>query len=74
MGARSARRLSRRHTTVRGLRADAARARASIYAAASARTVQSTTLDDVFLHYTGKQLRDEASQGKGYDVSHLYNR
>jgi len=37
-------------------------------------TVQSTTLDDVFLHYTGRQLRDEASQGKGYDISHLYKR
>jgi ABC-2 type transport system ATP-binding protein len=37
-------------------------------------TVQSTTLDDVFLHYTGRQLRDEAQGGKGYDVSHLYNR
>jgi ABC-2 type transport system ATP-binding protein len=37
-------------------------------------TVQSTTLDDVFLHYTGRQLRDEATAGKAYDVSHLYNR
>jgi ABC-2 type transport system ATP-binding protein len=37
-------------------------------------TVQGTTLDDVFLHYTGRQLRDEAAGGKGYDVSHLYNR
>jgi ABC-2 type transport system ATP-binding protein len=37
-------------------------------------TVQGTTLDDVFLHYTGRQLRDEASGGKGYDVSHLYKR
>jgi ABC-2 type transport system ATP-binding protein len=36
--------------------------------------VQGTTLDDVFLHYTGRQLRDETSAGKGYDVSHLYNR
>jgi ABC-2 type transport system ATP-binding protein len=34
-------------------------------------TVQSTTLDDVFLHYTGTELRD-AAQGAGYDVSHLY--
>ena len=37
-------------------------------------TVQGTTLDDVFLHYTGRQLRDEATGGKGYDISHLYKR
>jgi ABC-2 type transport system ATP-binding protein len=37
-------------------------------------TVQGTTLDDVFLHYTGRQLRDEASGGRAYDVSHLYKR
>jgi ABC-2 type transport system ATP-binding protein len=35
-------------------------------------TVQSTTLDDVFLHYTGSELRDAAHGGVGYDVSHLY--
>ncbi len=35
-------------------------------------TVQSTTLDDVFLHYTGRQLRDAAHAGLQYDVSHLY--
>jgi ABC-2 type transport system ATP-binding protein len=35
-------------------------------------TVQSTTLDDVFLHYTGSELRDAASGGKSYDISHLY--
>jgi ABC-2 type transport system ATP-binding protein len=35
-------------------------------------TVQSTTLDDVFLFYTGRDLRDTASQGRGYDISHLY--
>jgi ABC-2 type transport system ATP-binding protein len=34
-------------------------------------TVQSTTLDDVFLHFTGRELRDEA-HGATYDVSHLY--
>jgi ABC-2 type transport system ATP-binding protein len=33
--------------------------------------VQSTTLDDVFLHYTGSELRD-AAQGGRYDISHLY--
>jgi ABC-2 type transport system ATP-binding protein len=35
-------------------------------------TVQSTTLDDVFLHYTGSELRDAAHGAVGYDVSHLY--
>jgi ABC-2 type transport system ATP-binding protein len=35
-------------------------------------TVQSTTLDDVFVHYTGSALRDAAKEGLGYDVSHLY--
>ena len=34
--------------------------------------VQSTTLDDVFLHYTGRDLRDAAHEGAGYDISHLY--
>ena len=34
-------------------------------------TVSSTTLDDVFLHYTGSELRD-ATHGGGYDISHLY--
>ena len=29
-------------------------------------TVQSTTLDDVFLHYTGRQLRDEAAAASGW--------
>lgn len=36
-------------------------------------TVQSTTLDDVFLHYTGRALRDEVGSSK-LDISHLYNR
>ncbi len=35
-------------------------------------SVQSTTLDDVFLHFTGSQLRDAEHAGLGYDVSHLY--
>ncbi len=34
-------------------------------------SVQSTTLDDVFLHYTGNDLRDVAGGGK-LDISHLY--
>ncbi len=36
--------------------------------------VQGTTLDDVFLHYTGRQLRDAVGAPAGYDVSHLYQR
>jgi ABC-2 type transport system ATP-binding protein len=35
-------------------------------------SVQSTTLDDVFLHFTGSQLRDAEHAGFTYDVSHLY--
>lgn len=35
-------------------------------------TVQGTTLDDVFLHYTGRQLRDEVSAAAQLDISHLY--
>jgi ABC-2 type transport system ATP-binding protein len=35
-------------------------------------SVQGTTLDDVFLYYTGRQLRDEASDSVKRDVSHLY--
>jgi ABC-2 type transport system ATP-binding protein len=35
-------------------------------------SVQSTTLDDVFMHYTGRQLRDAVQSGVGYDVSFLY--
>jgi ABC-2 type transport system ATP-binding protein len=37
-------------------------------------SVQSTTLDDVFLHYTGSDLRDSASGGGSLDISHLYRR
>jgi ABC-2 type transport system ATP-binding protein len=35
-------------------------------------SVQGTTLDDVFLYYTGRQLRDAASDSVKRDVSHLY--
>jgi ABC-2 type transport system ATP-binding protein len=35
-------------------------------------SVQSTTLDDVFVHYTGNDLRDAAKEGARYDVGHLY--
>jgi ABC-2 type transport system ATP-binding protein len=34
-------------------------------------TVQGTTLDDVFLHFTGRQLRDEVG-AKRLDIGHLY--
>jgi ABC-2 type transport system ATP-binding protein len=34
-------------------------------------TVQSTTLDDVFLHFTGRQLRDEVGSQR-LDIRHLY--
>jgi len=29
-------------------------------------SVQSTTLDDVFVHYTGRQLRDELVKAYGF--------
>jgi ABC-2 type transport system ATP-binding protein len=29
-------------------------------------SVQSTTLDDVFVHYTGRQLRDEQVKAQGF--------
>lgn len=37
-------------------------------------SVQSTTLDDVFMHYTGRQLRDALQESVRYDVSFLYQR
>jgi ABC-2 type transport system ATP-binding protein len=36
-------------------------------------SVQSTTLDDVFTHYTGKQLRDELQEAK-LDIGFLYQK
>lgn len=35
-------------------------------------TVQTTTLDDVFLHFTGRQLRDEVGSMHRLDIGHLY--
>ena len=35
-------------------------------------SVQGTTLDDVFLHYTGNDLRDAAQEGAKYSIGHLY--
>lgn len=37
-------------------------------------SVQSTTLDDVFVHYTGHQLRDALQSGAGYQVDFMYDR
>jgi ABC-2 type transport system ATP-binding protein len=37
-------------------------------------SVQSTTLDDVFMHYTGRQLRDALQDALKYDVSFMYER
>ena len=37
-------------------------------------SVQSTTLDDVFVHYTGRQLRDNLQDAPGFDVSMFYQR
>ncbi|MGA3166965.1 MAG: ATP-binding cassette domain-containing protein [Terriglobia bacterium] len=37
-------------------------------------SVQSTTLDDVFMHYTGRQLRDALQDALGYDSSFFYQR
>ena len=35
-------------------------------------SVQSTTLDDVFVHYTGRQLRDGLQDAPRLDISHLH--
>ncbi len=48
---------------------DLARARNVIVKRVS---VQGTTLDDVFLHYTGNDLRDSANEGAKYSIGHLY--
>ncbi len=37
-------------------------------------SVQSTTLDDVFMHYTGHQLRDSLQSAFAYDSSFMYQR
>lgn len=37
-------------------------------------SVQSTTLDDVFVHYTGHQLRDALQTPAGHDFSFIHNR
>jgi ABC-2 type transport system ATP-binding protein len=37
-------------------------------------SVQSTTLDDVFVHYTGHQLRDALQSAAKYNPDFMYNR
>jgi ABC-2 type transport system ATP-binding protein len=37
-------------------------------------SVQSTTLDDVFVHYTGHQLRDALQAAAGYSTAFMYER
>jgi ABC-2 type transport system ATP-binding protein len=37
-------------------------------------SVQSTTLDDVFVHYTGHQLRDALQAPAGYSTAFMYER
>jgi ABC-2 type transport system ATP-binding protein len=37
-------------------------------------SVQSTTLDDVFMHYTARQLRDALQDAPGYDPRFFYER
>ncbi len=37
-------------------------------------SVQSTTLDDVFMHYTGRQLRDELKDAVAFDPTFMYQR
>ena len=37
-------------------------------------SVQSTTLDDVFVHYTGRQLRDTLQSNAVYNTEFMYNR
>jgi hypothetical protein len=37
-------------------------------------SVQSTTLDDVFVHYTGHQLRDALQSAASYSSAFMYDR
>jgi ABC-2 type transport system ATP-binding protein len=37
-------------------------------------SVQSTTLDDVFVHYAGRQLRDALQEASPYDTSFIHRR
>src|ERR1700761_5968210 len=42
--------------------------------ALSSLSVQSTTLDDVFVHYTGHQIRDSLQSAAAYDSSFMYDK
>jgi len=37
-------------------------------------SVQTTTLDDVFMHYTGRQLRDSLQSAPAYSSAFMYDR
>ncbi len=37
-------------------------------------SVQSTTLDDVFVHYTGRQMRDALQSANAAESPYLFNR
>jgi ABC-2 type transport system ATP-binding protein len=37
-------------------------------------SVQTTTLDDVFMHYTGHQLRDSLQSAPAYNSAFMYDR
>jgi ABC-2 type transport system ATP-binding protein len=37
-------------------------------------SVQSTTLDDVFVHFTGRALRDTLNTDVKFDISAMYNK
>jgi ABC-2 type transport system ATP-binding protein len=37
-------------------------------------SVQTTTLDDVFVHFTGRQLRDNLQAAHAYDMSFAYEK
>jgi len=43
-------------------------------AAVTALSVQSTTLDDVFVHYTGRQMRDSLQSASAADSPFLFKR
>jgi ABC-2 type transport system ATP-binding protein len=57
------------HTTVALV--EAAR---NAHATVTSLSVQSTTLDDVFMHYTGRALRDALQDAPKYDSSFMYQK
>jgi ABC-2 type transport system ATP-binding protein len=56
--------------TTTALMATAARANVPVHSL----SIQSTTLDDVFVHYTGRALRDALQDAPAYDFSFMRNR